>query len=247
MSRRNTLTLVPAWAVVSGSAILTVSCASGGGGAPPTDAEAAALFSSLSGIWTLDESSSSPGTITTTTRVRQTFTVPAGGRPPRGREPDRPLPARQRKLIEAALEIMWSRPKLLQIQVDTAVVNYDHPTGPAVTLVRYGPVSGPSIELQIEGPQLSRRVKEQGVTTRTVWDGGRLGFEHLSDTTGLHDSQQRETAGDEEATGIMVSWLSGPRAPRQPGLQYVKKRNPSPVAGQATIHLRQVRVPHAGG
>ena len=68
---------------------------------------------------------------------------------------------------------------MLQIQVDTAVVNYDDPTGPTLTLVRYGPVSGPSIELQIGGPQVHRRVKEQRVTTRTIWDGGRLGFEHL--------------------------------------------------------------------
>ena len=77
------------------------------------------------------------------------------------------------------MEMMLSRPKMLQIQVDTAAVNYDHPAGPAMTLVSYGPVSGPSIELRIGGPQLHRRVKEQGVRTRIIWDGGRLGFEHL--------------------------------------------------------------------
>lgn len=182
MSTRNTPTLVlapGARAVVSGAAMLTLSCASGGGGPPPTEAEAAAVFSGLGGLWTLDESSSShPGTMASTTRIRQTFTVPAGGRPPRGSEPDGP-PATQQRLIEAALTIMWSRPKMLQIQVDTAVVNHNYPTGPGMTLVRYGPVSGPSIELRIEGPQIQRRVKEQRVTTRTIWDGGRLGFEHL--------------------------------------------------------------------
>lgn len=179
MSRRINPDLVLALAVIPGAAMLTVSCASGGGGAPPTDAEAAAVFSGLSGTWTLDEAGSSQSrTMASTTRVRQTFTVPAGGRPPRGSEPDGP-PATQRRLVEAALKIMWSRPKMLQIQVDTAVVNHDHPTGPTMTLVTYGPVSGPSIALQIGGPQLNRRVKEQRVTTRTIWDGGRLGFEHL--------------------------------------------------------------------
>ena len=132
----------------------STACVSGGGLPPPTGMEAEAIIASLTGEWVLDESGSTPEP--DLPQITDVATSAGGS------------PLNTAALRRAAFGLFLQRPTELALRTD------------GVHLA-YMPSPGDTIEIPTNGDATSRRVNEQFVRTRILWEGGRLGVEHALD------------------------------------------------------------------
>jgi len=129
-------------------------CVSGGGSPPPTGAYAEAIIANLTGVWVLDESSSTPEP--DLPQITDVATSVGGS------------PLNTAALRRAAFGLLLQRPTELALRTDGAHL-------------AYMPSPGDTIRIPTNGDAASRRVNEQFVRTRIFWEGGRLGIEHALD------------------------------------------------------------------
>lgn len=150
-------------------ALLTAACASGGGGPPVAGAEAEALFADLSGVWVLDEESSSPPAAVTLDAPESansgSFTIIKGPGEQGRIIGDIPAERAPSAIRNATFEVLERRPRILALRVDR-------------TWLVYRPSSGENIRMAIAGGSVSGRVERENVHTRVFWDGAKPGLEH---------------------------------------------------------------------
>ena len=147
-----------------GVAAMVVACASGGGSARMTVAEAEALLADYAGRWVLDESSSSPQMAIPRGGIEKTVVASRQDVERMLRELEAEQRSRNRSR-NATFEVLRRRPSTLALRVE------------GDQLV-YSPMPGESIALPINGGSISQPGGEHRIRTRVFWQGGRLGLQH---------------------------------------------------------------------
>ena len=148
-------------------------CASGGGSPPLTGAEAEAIFAGLTGVWVLDDSSSS-ARMPKIEFQREKIEVSAESVEQARREAARmseELARRGTADLEAILEVFSQRPSTLILRVDE-------------DRLAYVPAPGQSLEMPMSGEWIWQDPERQSVRTRVYWDGDRLALERRARSSG---------------------------------------------------------------
>lgn len=148
--------------VVSGLAVCLSACASGGGGAAVTGADAAELFATFSGRWELDESSSSAQIPNQLEGMKDETPVAdiARNESREMRRYRRMVESRRMSVSEmrATIEVLRRRPETLLLRADE-------------TELGYTPIPGNSIVLPMDGTEVEVREGEFRIRTRLSWEG----------------------------------------------------------------------------
>ena len=149
---------------LAGLTALTTACASGGGAPPLTGAEAEALFAGLTGVWVLDEYSSTMPKIEL--QSEPTMIPFEDMEQARQEAVRRGEEAAQRLMAELEpIFRVFQRPSTLILRVDEE------------RLV-FVPTPGHSMEVPMSGKWIEQTPGGKPVRTRVYWDGGRLALEH---------------------------------------------------------------------
>ena len=150
-----------------GVVAMAVACASGGGSARMTVAEAEALVADYAGRWVLDESGSSPQIAMPRGFTGETTVVVSS----QDREQVRREMETEESIRKATFEVLRRRPSTLALRVE------------GDQLV-YSPQPGESIALPMDGGSISQLGGERHIRTRVFWQVGRLGLEHAVGSEG---------------------------------------------------------------
>ncbi len=149
---------------LAGFTALTTACASGGGASPLTGGEAEALFAGLTGVWVLDENSSTmPKLELQSEPTRIPFEDMEQARQEAVRRGEE---AAQRVMAELEpIFRVFQRPSTLILRVDEE------------RLV-FMPTPGDSVEAPMNGEWIEQTPGGKPVRTRVYWDDDRLALEH---------------------------------------------------------------------
>ena len=146
-------------------------CASGGGGPPVSGAEAATLFASYSGRWTLDEASSTPQISNHMEGVRDEAPVDDITRNESRamRRYRRMMQSRRMSVADmrATVEVLRRRPATLVLRASEAELSYTPSAG-----------AGAALALPMDGSEVETPEDESRVRSKLRWDGGLLVIEH---------------------------------------------------------------------
>ncbi len=155
---------------LAGVVVTAAGCASGGGGPPAVaGADGSALMASISGRWTLDESSSTPQIPNHMEGVKDQARVDDITRNESRamRRYRRMMQSRRMSVADmrATVEVLRRRPSTLVLRVGESELRYSPSTGAALTL----PMDGSQVEM----PEDESRVK-----SKVGWEGPLLVVEH---------------------------------------------------------------------